>query len=751
MSRNWRANFIVTGIAFFVAASPSMVVAETKTLAGKPGTDPRHWEVFYSGAAGPSKIIGSNQDDVIFGDPSAGDGSPVSMKRLVMGWDSDGNPVEPDAGVYIAGSGPGVISPDGRWVLVKSKAANIYPGHEKYDSYQIYMLNIETGDLVPISRKKNYANFMLGNGDSTSGKFMTDGNFVVYVTKATNILDGISPQLLRVELRTRDYEMMSGRRETGQPQGGSIDDDLSVSPNGRFLSFTTDADLTLTASSDPDNNTVRDVYVVRHAGSLTDGSSAALISTKADGSSGAQATISSVFSPRGDGIFLTSEENLLSLSSDSNLGSDIYFKEILSENLVATERLQGSVSLISTHSGVQGVSCTNQAPAPHPLGGRIAFESDCVFHPEDMNQASDIFYTVEDMTGAEKVVAPLVVLSAKGNQFGNDASYDPAISPDGTTIAFASLATNLADGSAGPHSRLLLKGIVGGSSAVLVSREPGGADGNGNVGAHAFSPDGTAIVFDSDATNLVDEVTTQPNVYLATLPQAESGKDDIQGGAGADRLFGGRGNDVLDGGADIDWMYGGTGDDLFKVDNSEDHVVEKSGEGSDTVVASADFKLPANAENLRLAGGARVGFGNEMDNEIFGTKEADQLSGGGGKDRLEGRGGKDLLAGGDGRDTFVYRKVTDSLPGRTRRDRIVDFDASRAEKIDLSEMDADTTRRGRQHFTYIGSARFSGRPGELRYALNLLRGDVDGDRREDFKIAVPVIAGKFTRRNLKLK
>ena len=82
------------------------------------------------------------------------------------------------------------------------------------------------------------------------------------------------------------------------------------------------------------------------------------------------------------------------------------------------------------------------------------------------------------------------------------------------------------------------------------------------------------------------------------------GHDTIFGFAGNDTLDGGIGNDTLDGGTGNDIMMGGQGDDSYVVDSFLDAVIEKPGEGTDTVIASTQYRLAANVENLVLQGDA---------------------------------------------------------------------------------------------------------------------------------------------------
>ena len=51
-------------------------------------------------------------------------------------------------------------------------------------------------------------------------------------------------------------------------------------------------------------------------------------------------------------------------------------------------------------------------------------------------------------------------------------------------------------------------------------------------------------------------------------------------------------------------------------------------------------------------------------------------------------------------------------------------------------MDADSTSDGNQAFQFQEDEAFSGRPGELRYADNVLSGDVNGNGAADFAITI---------------
>ncbi|GAB5447968.1 Hint domain-containing protein [Gymnodinialimonas sp.] len=90
-----------------------------------------------------------------------------------------------------------------------------------------------------------------------------------------------------------------------------------------------------------------------------------------------------------------------------------------------------------------------------------------------------------------------------------------------------------------------------------------------------------SYAFDNFAVVSTNDLTIDPTTFINT------GNDDtIEGGAGADVIYGEEGNDSLDGGADNDTLFGGEGDDSIQGGTGQDSLI--GGQGSDTLVGGAD-------------------------------------------------------------------------------------------------------------------------------------------------------------------
>lgn len=155
--------------------------------------------------------------------------------------------------------------------------------------------------------------------------------------------------------------------------------------------------------------------------------------------------------------------------------------------------------------------------------------------------------------------------------------------------------------------------------------------------------------------------------YLAAF----GGHDLLSGGDGNDLISGVVGNDTLDGGTGADTLRGGTGSDYYMVDNWGDRIDENWRDGDldtdisnvadvDVVQASINWRLGDGLEQLYLSGTAYAGEGSSRADLIEAGSSAAMLVGGAGADTLNGGSGADTLVGGAGNDLLNGGADTDA-------------------------------------------------------------------------------------------
>jgi len=198
----------------------------------------------------------------------------------------------------------------------------------------------------------------------------------------------------------------------------------------------------------------------------------------------------------------------------------------------------------------------------------------------------------------------------------------------------------------------------------------------------------------------------------------------LVGGGGEDRLLGAGGGDSLDGGLLADLLLGGIGHDTLRGGDGDSFNDTLQGQGGDDLIEGGG------GQDRLVGGGGSDTMAGDVGN--------DNLRGGAGADVLVGGAGRDILLGGAGADTFSLSLPSDS--NGAQRDLVQDFSVG-ADRINLSEIDADVSTAGDQAFVFRPNGKFTGAGAEVRAKITdagrtLVQADIDGDRATDFELVL---------------
>jgi Tol biopolymer transport system component len=335
-------------------------------------------------------------------------------------------------------------------------------------------------------------------------------------------------------------------------------------------------------------------------------------------------------------------------------------------------------------------------PTFSPDGTQVAFASESsTLVPGDTNGVSDIF--IMDLSSGD---VTRVSVGADGGQADN-LSNRPVFAPDGGAMAFVSGADNLVPDDMNGARDVFVKNLDTGE-VIRASVAADGTQANGSSDFPSFAPDGGAIVFDSEASNLVaDDTNRNTDIFLKQLADGNiirvnvgqageqaNGFSELPGFSpdglrvsfvsDAPNLVIGDTNRTVDGFVkDIESgaVYRVTVPASGGQANGASFGLAFAPDGHTLVVGSDASNLVPDDPNLEhdiFLVQTDIVPGEPLDlaptepappTLIVGTSGADVLTGTDQNDTLDGRGGDDLLQGLAGDDALFGRAGNDTLDG----------------------------------------------------------------------------------------
>jgi Ca2+-binding RTX toxin-like protein len=530
-----------------------------------------------------------------------------------------------------------VFSADGKKLLFISKATNLVSG-DSNAAFDVFIKDLTTGAVTRLSTSSSGVQ---GNGDSFNALFSPDGSKVLFESSSSNLVTGDNNGKSDIFIKNIQTGVVTSVSSTNLGVQGNADSfNAHYSADGSKVVFSSFA----TNLVSVDSNGFEDIFVKDLASGVV-----TLVSSSSTGMQANAYSDTAVFTPDGTKVaFESAASNLV--AGDTNGITDIFIKDLSS----------GAVTRLSTSSDGSQADGDSYGQVFSPDGSKMLFISSASnLVAGDSNGIYDIF--IKDLiTG----VVTRVSTDSSGLQANGESTY-ASFTPDGSKVIFQSLASNLVAGDTNAHYDVFIKDLTTGS-LTRISTDTLGAEGNGNSYPGAVSPDGTKVVIESGASNLVSGDTNgTDDVFIKTLPLPSS--DTVQssvsytlgdwvenliltgstplsgtgnvldnvitGNSSGNTLSGQAGNDTLNGGGGFDTLIGGTGNDTFIINNNSVTITELTGEGIDTVQSSTTYTLGTNLENLTLTGSFTIdGTGNALDNVLTGNSSTNTLSGLGGND-----------------------------------------------------------------------------------------------------------------------
>jgi len=393
-------------------------------------------------------------------------------------------------------SGTPSISADGRFVAFASLASTLVAGDTNH-TWDVFVRDRLDGTTTRVSVSSTGVEGDQASSPDSDPSISADGRFVAFASDATNLVTGDNNDARDVfvyEMATHTTTRVSLDDSFGM-QGNGPSDTPSISGDGRFVAFASDA----TNLVSGDTNAYSDVFRRDRTEGKTSRASVGTADAQGDDWSG-EPSIS------GDGRFVAFSSDASNLAvGDLNHTGDVFVRDL---------DPGGETTPVSVGPSDAWGDLQSASPSISDDGAHVAFISWATnLTAQDANEAVDVF--VRDLATGETSCASAL---PSGATAGGD-SWAPSISTDGALVAFVSDATDLVSPDSNEESDVFLRDRATGAIS-LVSVSSSGQPGDTRSLSPAISSDGLSVAFESDATNLVaGDTNGWTDIFVSEVPR----------------------------------------------------------------------------------------------------------------------------------------------------------------------------------------------------------------------------------------
>ena len=405
------------------------------------------------------------------------------------------------------GAGTPVISADGRFVAFASGATDLVDGIENLGGHtNIFLYQVSSGQITLISHSAAAMN-VAADSDAIKPAINADGSVIAFSSEAGNLVAGQTSAFFSQVFVAQNGKVSLVSHDVSSPtapanfNAGNFGN-LVISADGKSIAYNSTATNLVPAGV---RNKFNDVFLFRNGINTLVSHATSGLNNEAAGES-TNAVISA------DGNVVAYEGGASNLvadyqDSDPSTSTQIYAFKNGVNTLVS--HVPGAVATAA--GGFARNAVINRD------GSSIAFNStgkNLVSGQTNTNPDSRLSNVFLSKNGQIVLISHA---SGSANTVGDFSSETGGISADGRLVIFTSAADNLVSGMVA-SSNLSNVFLSDGDTNTLISRAPNAQVGsNGLSNAEEISGDGSAVLFQSDASNLISGGTSPvTNLYLFT-------------------------------------------------------------------------------------------------------------------------------------------------------------------------------------------------------------------------------------------